>query len=276
MTTPRSDRGCIRCVQPGVHFAVCESFGRADGECQGCAPEPAREEGGMLCDTCYRRLKGLLRDVPDLLGRMRSLTDPARAAVFDRIRVATSVTVASAPLDDDLADAIHVVETVLDVWLAYDRDLDWIANHEHAATWMVVNVLDEHPAQHGVREAWSVLDAMRQWGVERRDRSAAYVSPITEPDREIVSIPVREWFDPILEAKDAATRAGVSQRQLRTWVSDGILVATAQLRRPDGVVQKWFHASAVDKAAETMRERRHKGRPRGASVDTPEAVIVQE
>jgi hypothetical protein len=218
----------------------------------------------------------MLRDLPDLVGRMRSLSDPTRAAVFDRVRVATSVTKASAPLDDDLADAIRVVESVLDVWLAYDRDLDWIANHEHAVTWMAANVLEEHPPKHGVRDGWSVLDAMRQWGVERRDKSSAYASPITEPDREIVAVPVREWYDPILEFKDAAARADVSQRQMRTWVSDGVLVPVAQLRRPDGVVTKWFQASAIDAAAALMRERRHQGRPAKATGDTPEAAIVLE
>lgn len=275
--TPRSDRFCLRgCLEVGAHYATCPSYGVADGECNGCAPEPARDRG-MICDTCFRRMKGLLRDLPDLLGRMRSLSDPTRAVVFDRVRVSTSVTTASAPLDDDLADAIRVVESVLEVWLAYDRDLEWIANHEHAATWMGTYLLDEHPAEHGVREGWSVLDAMRQWGVERREKGS-YVNPIAdvEPDRDIVAGGVVEWYDPILDSKDAASRAEISQRQLRNWVSDGILTPAAKLRSPDGTITKWFHASDIDKAAATMRERRNKGRTPAARSDTPEVAMAQE
>lgn len=275
MTTPHSERGCLRgCVEPGGHFASCESYGAADGKCQGCAPAETRR-GALICDICYRRIKGLLRDLPDLVGRMRSLADPARAAVFDRVRVSSSSTVAPAPIADDLVDALHAVEQVMDVWLAYDRDLDWIAAHEHAATWLGQHVLDSHVEVDGIRGGWSVLDAIRQWGVERRDRQADPLTAATQrtssdrtlsrfTDREsdehvIARAPVTEWYDPLLPLKDAAERAEVSQSQLRRWVQSKVLTPATTSRDARGTVTRWFYASAVDAAAETMKARRHAG-----------------
>lgn len=269
--TSRSDQPCIRgCVEAGVHYATCPSYGKADGECSGCAPEPVRDHA-LICDTCYRRLKGLLRDLPDLLGRMRSLTDPSRAAVFDRVRVATSVTKASAPLDDDLADAIRVVESVLDVWLAYAKDLDWIANHQHAVTWMLANVLDEHPAVHGIREGWSVLDAMRQWGVERRDPDH-HVYPQGQDVWEETAQPVTEWNDPILTIRQAARRVERSQRAIQKWIADGDLEVAFRVKQPDNTVLRAVYASAVDAVAARMKP----GRPPSAVRDAPKAVISPE
>ncbi|MCC2031817.1 hypothetical protein [Microbacterium allomyrinae] len=191
--------------------------------------------------------------------------------------MSSSASSASAPIADDLADALHAVEQVMDVWLAYGRDLDWIATHERAATWIAEHVLDWHVEVDGIRGGWSVLDAMRQWGVERRDRHA---DPLTEAtqrtsadrtlsrfsDREsdehvIARAPVTEWYDPLLPLTDAAERAEVSQRQFRRWVQADVLKPATTSRDSRGTVTRWFYASTVDAAAETMKARRHAGIP---------------
>lgn len=266
----RSDRDCLRgCVVDGVHFATCPSYGIEGGDCPGCKPVPAAD-GALICDRCIRRLRGLLRDTPDLLGRMRSLADPARAAVFDRPRVASTGSKPFAPLDDDLADALQVVESVLDAWHAYGRDLGAIVNQHRIVSWMCDQVLTVHPPVGGIREAWSVLDAMRQWGVERREPQTAPVDEVVE-DRVVERIPIPEWsepgphFDPLLKSKDAARRAKVTERQLRRWVDANVLIPVARLRDNRGSVTRWFRASEVDAAAKRMRDRRHAGRP-AASV----------
>lgn len=254
---------CLRRCRTTDHYANCVVY--EGGTCDGCAPARPRP-GQVVCDGCFGRMRSLLRDLPDLRGRMRSQADPARAAVFDRVRVTTSSSTAQAPLDDDLADALRVVEEVLDMWLAYGHDLKAIAGDERTARWFLEQLLTEHTPVAGVRDGWSVLDAMRRWGVERRDRPVAGFSSAPRQLRpsavydEQSAVGVPEWYDRPLDLQKAAERAGVSQRQLRNWVSDGVLAPMATLRQPNGTVMKWFFSSAVDGAAEVMKERRNQGR----------------
>ncbi|KEP72870.1 hypothetical protein HR12_39515, partial [Microbacterium sp. SUBG005] len=99
-----------------VHFATCPWLGVEEGSeraaamlaagvasCSGCAPRIARD-GVLLCEGCYRRIRRLLGDVADLIAHLRSLADPLKAAVYDRVMVSSSRPDLPAPVPADLVD----------------------------------------------------------------------------------------------------------------------------------------------------------------------------
>lgn len=247
-----TDRVCIRGCR--VHLAACPNFGtRRFSDCEECPPQECQHRG-YLCNRCFGRMKGLLHDAPDLLGRLRALADPAKSTWnWDRGPVVASSgsTDAPPPIGDDLADAIIAVEAALEGWLAWNADLDWISNNRDAVLWMSAHVLDAHPVVDGIRESWSVLDAVRQWGIERRD-NGAFVYPVDEEERAEIVEPVAEWFDPLITVKQAAERHKVTQQAVRKWIADGHLVPATKTRGPRGSVMWWVYTTAVDAVAKRL------------------------
>lgn len=245
-----SERACIRgCVQRGVHYATCGDYGREDeATCSGCAPRECRD-GSLICDRCFGRMRALLQDGPDLIGRLRSLADPMKATPTDQVRVASSSMEPPAPVSVDVLDALTDLDA-LDPW--WHADLASYTNDLEVAAWLIEVVLVRHPEADGARALWSVQDAVDKWGVERRTDTFVYPADDVE---EVELGPVREWYDPLLTLAQAATRAKVTQRQVRRWVEKEVLVVVAKHRGPRGSVLKYVHASAVDAVASTMREK---------------------
>lgn len=266
MTTNRSDAGCVRgCVDPGEHFAACPSYGVEGGECSGCVPAPTHR-GTVVCADCYRRVRGILRNTPDLIGRLRSLASQGKAVAYSPVKVPAASATAPDQIGAELLDAILAIEGNLRAWsLHFDprslRGLDEVLTDPDQVPALWDAIVDLHVEDEDGGQHWSVADAMARWGVERRDRDR-HVYPVDAAggdDRVIARLPVREWYDELLVSKDAARRARVSESQLRRWVQAGVLEPAARLRDGRGVVTRWFHASAVDAAAEVMRARRHAG-----------------
>ena len=256
--TLRSDRVCIRgCTEKGPtgHYADCEDFGKPveEAECRGCAPRECRD-GSLICDRCFGRMRGLLDEAPDLLGRLWSLADPMKAQVLNPVRVSSSSTEPPAPVGADLLDAITVVSEVVEAWMSWRQDLAGISNDLVAVEWFGPRVLDRHPEEDGIRAAWSVQDAKSKWGIERRDRDS-FVYP-TDEDEEEESAPVREWYDPLLTVAQAAERHKLTQRAVQKWVTKGLIEPVARSRGPRGSVLTYFYASAVDAAAKTAEANR--------------------
>ncbi|WP_288870839.1 hypothetical protein [uncultured Microbacterium sp.] len=254
-----SDRYCIRgCVRRDEHYAACARHGgdyTGAFPCTGCAPAECRD-GSLICDRCFGRMRALLADGPDLIGRVRSLADPMKATPTDKAPGGrSSATEPPAPIDADLIDALNVLQKLEPWWHVtlsdYSNDLEVI-------TWLGEVVLDRHPEIAGERDGWSVADAMAKWGVERR--ADVHVFPDEDPEGEPESAPVREWYDPLLTLEQAAKRAKVSQRQARRWVEKDELTVVAQHRGPRGTVMKYVHASAVDRVAAKMRDRQESTR----------------
>nr|WP_279219801.1 hypothetical protein [Rhodococcus erythropolis] len=194
-------------------------------------------------------MRGLLRDVPDLLARLRSLADPMKAAVLDPVRVSTSSVEPAAPVGADLLDAMRVVEVAVS-W-SHD-DLTRVSNNLDEITYLGGLLLDRHPEDNGLREAWSVQDVMDKWGVERRD-TGVYVFPTDDEDDEPRSIP--EWFNPLLTVAQHADRLKVSQRAVQKWVKDEGLEPAVRMRGPRGSVLSCFYATVIDAAAAAAKQR---------------------
>nr|WP_278101144.1 helix-turn-helix domain-containing protein [Microbacterium proteolyticum] len=143
-------------------------------------------------------------------------------------------------IDADHLDAIMAVEQVI------GADVDWLANQDSGVEWLSELILDRHkPAPDGTRESWSVQDVMDRWGLEDKPEPHRYVFPDDEPDAE-VALPVREWFDPLLDVKQAAKQAGVTVRAVQKWVKEGRLTPVARLRAGDGNVHTYFRASDIE------------------------------
>lgn len=250
------ERTCIRgCVQRDVHYATCSRSGpgyEGDNPCRGCAPKPCRD-GSLICDTCFGRMRGLLGDVRDLVGRLTAIADPLKATVLDQVRVRASTTEPPAVVGSDILDALVTLNAVHD-W-AY-ADLAQHTNDRDTVAWLVEHVLERHRPIDGLRDAWSVQDVKDQWGVERQSEDV-YVFP-EEDDGEEVH-PIHEWYDPLLTLRQAATRWNLTQRAVQKWVGKGVLEPVAKLRE-NGQVVSYFRASAIDKAAREMKTRR-KNRP---------------
>lgn len=290
------DGWCVRgCTVTGSHWAACPDYaaGADTVSCRGCAPSPAYATS-VVCTRCFGRMRGLLRDVPDLVGRVRSLSDQARATAMVPVKRSSPTT--AGPVDQVSADELEAVSAILlnlRDWAhtlatadrapsyRHTRSASLTAEHatELAADYAEVivgrlevvcadvdqvlalaeAVLVIHPTAAGERTVWSIADARARWGVERRDRHVHPDVDDDEPDWVESHAPVREWYDPLLETKMAARRGDVTERQLRKWVAAGVLVPVARVRLPTGHVQKWFRASEVDAAAAMMRARRHAG-----------------
>jgi hypothetical protein len=189
-------------------------------------------------------MRGLLRDVPDLLARLRSLADPMKANVLDQVRVSTSSTEPPAPVGSDLLDAMRVVEAAAS-WAHVD--LTTVANNRDEITYLGELLLDRHAPVDGIRSAWSVQDAVDQWGVERRDTDT-FVFPVDDEDDE-AGAPVREWYNPLLTVAQAAERHGLTQRAVQMWVTKGLLTPVARVRGPRGSVLSYFYAETIDEVS---------------------------
>lgn len=297
------DRACVLGCR--IHLAACDDFGktRAEATCKGCAPAPTAE-GSALCTRCFGRIRSLLIDAPDLVGRLRSLSDPTKAMLISPVKTFSRPTEAIAPVGPDLLDAADAILANLRDWAhSVQRGLPWhnrlsglsaVVAYELAAKYSAairrhlseistdaertldlaeaVTVL--HHEVEGERSAWSIADAMQRWGAERRDR---HVHPdvAAEPDREDSAQPVREWYDPILTIKDAAARHELTSRAVRKWVDAKELPVAARVRGPRGSVMLWVKASEVDRVAQLMAERRSSGR-RPSTSDTPEQEVRAE
>lgn len=284
----------LGCNQRGVHFASCDDYGKepADATCRGCAPSPSASDA-TLCSRHLGRMRSLLRDAPDLIGRLRSLSDPTKAMTIEPVKTFSRAVEAAAPVGPDLLDAADEMLDNLRGWAHYvKRDIEQVlAWHSrfagitalsafslaHDYTSVILKNLDRvvadpqrtlrlaeavlvrHPEIEGEREAWSIADAMDRWGVERRDR---HVHPDVDadPDREESATPVREWYDPLLTIKVAAERVGVSHRTIQRWVASEALSVVAKVRDARGSVLSYVRASQVDQVAETMDAQRNAGR----------------
>jgi hypothetical protein len=304
-----SDRVCIRgCTQTGVHYATCAWYGidetlipavaalpNTPPVCKGCAPEPARHMS-YLCDRCSRRVHGLVKNAPDLLGRIRSLADPTKARVYELqpARAGRAVT-APAPVAADLLDAADGVVSVLRGWAGFLQFGNWkrsgmragvdaAAAFEEAEEWAQVilgqldralntlhivepladDVLTLHPVDpEGERVGWSIADAMARYQVERPDPNAA---PWVDEDGMVLveAVPVPEWSNRLITRAEAAKLVGATEATIRAWVRSGVLEQTAETWAPSRVV--WFREQEVRDAAALVAERKG-GRPRKDQAD---------
>lgn len=254
MTT--SDRVCIRgCTQLDVHYASCEHHGPAyDGEfpCRGCAPRECRD-GSLICDRCFGRLRGLLGDARDMLGRLYAIADPAKATPLDQVRVASSSVEPPAPVGADVLDAIAALEQIVE-W-AY-VDLSTVTNDLDTITWLCAAVLDRHPEIDGIRPAWSLQDAVDKWGIERRERAQRPYVDLDDPEEETMPIP--EWQNPIVGREDAERIAG-SAATLRRWVKAGAVAPVGEVYIA-GRRTRLFRVAELEACKARMSERAASGR----------------
>lgn len=240
----------LGCAQAGRHFAECPIYEHPGYPCTGCVGEPT-VGGTLVCVRCRGRFRWALREVPDLVGRMRSKIDPTSAIVYeDRARRSGSAPVeAGAPVPADLLDASRAVQIGLWRWSpqggwprsdaaeAFDdaeaaaagilAHLDERLADEDDVMSLYALLLEEHkPNDDGVRSGWSVVDALNVWGAERRERPAEEaVSPsrALRPERvfdESTATPIAEQGDPLLGGPQAAAEAG-SLRTLQRWAQRG-------------------------------------------------------
>ncbi|GAA3009190.1 hypothetical protein [Microbacterium aurantiacum] len=289
-----SDRACVRgCTTRGVHFATCADYGKEVGAtCQGCAPEPARD-GALICDRCFRRIRRHLDNAPDLVGRLRSLSDPMAAAVYDRVRVSGGGTEAPAPTPPDLIDASDDVMRTLRSWAvyvdprsgilggmpagagalaAYDYarhcanvilgDFDRLANRRDEILQLGDAVLTRHPADaEGIRSFWSIVDTVSRYRLERPD-AAVLVDAQDDEDREVVVGGIEEWRDRLITRAEAEREQyAASGATLRRWVAKELIVPRAVTYGPMGKVT-WFRESELLALRAEMDAR--VGRPRKA------------
>lgn len=269
-----SDRVCIRgCLQRGVHFADCPWYGLTEetaptavampNRCRGCAPKPARDHA-LVCDGCFYRLRTLVRDADDLMGRMQSLADPMKATPTDKAPGGRAAAVEPpAPVDADLLDALDNIWHTLRDW---DRHTDYqleqslpdlVNDAEHVRV-LGIGFLDRHPLVDGIRAFWSLQDAVDKWGVERRTKG----EKSWEPDNsgELAVFPRPEWEDTLVTKLQAAQIAG-SQRTLRRWVEKDLLAHEGTIVIA-GVHTRMFRRRDVE---QVKAEQQGKvGRPRSA------------
>ena len=242
----------LGCAQAGRHFADCPIYESPTYPCTGCVGEPT-VGGTLVCAKCRGRFRWALREVPDLVGRMRSKIDPTSAIVYeDRARRSGSAPVeAAAPVPADLLDASRAVQIGLWRWSpgggwprsdaaeAFEdaeaaaagilAHLDeWLADEDDAMS-LYALLLEKHPVDdEGVRSGWSVVDALAVWGAERRERpteEAVTASRALRPERvfdESTASPVPER-DPLVGGAQAAAEAG-SVRTLQRWTQRGEIV----------------------------------------------------
>lgn len=250
-----TDRVCLRgCMRRGDHYAACPSYNDPTHECRGCVPREAWGES-LLCGVCFGRMRALLADTRDLLGRLRAIADPTKATPLDQVRVASSSTEPSAPVGADILDAIGTVEQAAD-WAFVD--LAAYTNDHSTVTYLCALILNRHPETDGIRHAWSVQDAVDRWGVERRDRNPQPWDD-DEEDGETVLGGVPE-LDVLLASPDAAKHARVTESTLRRWVQAGALEPRARLREGRRVTA-YYYRSEVEAAATQADTARHAPRP---------------
>ncbi|NJI61165.1 helix-turn-helix domain-containing protein [Microbacterium oxydans] len=186
---------------------MCDRNGddyKGDNPCPGCAQVDARD-GVLICERCYRRLRRHLEDAADIVGHLRSIADPTKAAAFDRIRVQSSSIEIPAPVAADLIDASNDITTTLNMWanhvagedrpgaglpagatadaahdvvqLAVDvilEDLDSLANDSHQVYSLCEGVMVVHK---DAPDVWTVADAAVRWPLEDAPRWAQAACP---------------------------------------------------------------------------------------------------
>lgn len=307
-----SDRVCVLgCMVPSVHFATCGDFGLAEAAerakaagaegvvyvplCSGCVPASARD-GVMICDRCYRRMRGHVDNAADLVGRLRSLGDPSSAMVYEDRSQARGNTVAGPgePSPVDLIDAAEDVMRTLRQWAVYVdprsgvlggmpagagpmaafdyarrcanvilSDFDHLANNQADITQLAEAVLTRHPVdEHGVRGFWSIVDAVSRYRLERPDAKLEWAQ---EEDREeLAATGIPEWGIRLVTRKDAIRIVG-SAWTLARWMKEEGLEPRAITYGPMGRVT-WFRESDLIAIRDRMRTRVG-GRPKKAATD---------
>lgn len=152
----------------------------------------------------------------------------------------------------DLLDAIHAVE-VAETW-AY-VDLATVSNDLRTMTYLGEILLDRHKPVDGVREAWSVQDAVDRWGVERVDRG-----PVWEDDESLEedAAPVAEWGNPIVGGDDAEAIAG-SAATLRRWVRQGLVAPLPGEISIAGRVTRLYRRAELIETRDRLRVKQQSG-----------------
>jgi len=221
-------RGCTKPAGPDGHWANCPDYGRAADEstCKGCVPRECRD-GSLVCDRCFGRARKLLDDLPDLIARLRSVIDPSKATPTDKAPSGRRSSEPVAAVGSDPLDALIACETVLGWWWRWGEDLQLMSNRLDAL-WLFDMLLERHPESDGIRDAWSVQDAVDRWGVERRPGKHERPWEDDEPSALLVALPVPEWGDELLNRADASRLAG-SPRTLRRWVQEELITPAVEI-----------------------------------------------
>lgn len=212
-----TDRICARgCTVPDVHYATCPDFGKDEGDCKGCAPREARD-GALICERCYRTLRRCLEDAGDVVGLIRSIADPSKAARYDAVRVQSSRPDLPAPVAADLVDASDDIVRVLRMWEMHVAGevvpdsvpglpagtwageahtiaqsaadavlevLDELVNDRDEVLALCAGVIERHTESSPA--VWSLADALTRWSFEDRPRWAE--APCPDCDMKTVRV----------------------------------------------------------------------------------------
>lgn len=205
-----TDRVCLRgCMVPAVHYASCAAFGTGTGSCTGCVPVEAREKA-MICQRCYDRLRRMVDATADVVAHLRSIADPMKAQVYDRVMVDGSRPELPAPVaaviidgSDSIARSVRkVAEFVYGIplrerglppgcaadvaWSRVDDDtaailtvFDWLVNRSEIADIAEI-FLERHKGDPAEWAWWSVADAEARWPLDDRARWAQTPCPECE------------------------------------------------------------------------------------------------
>lgn len=191
---------------------------------RGCA-RPAADPA-LFCVNCRALLHTLVRCAPDLMGRLIGLTDPNRATPTDRERFSPARRGSSLPVDADLFDATNDLRHTLDKWarVTHPRQLaavldDLMTSHDHAAQ-LSKDFLTRSILVDGVREFWSVADAMSKWGLERHTPQQPHTDADSPSETPTTPVPIAEWGDQLVNREAAAAIVG-SLRTLQRWQKKG-------------------------------------------------------
>lgn len=279
------DEVCVRgCTLRGVHFATCDDYGRepVESTCRGCAPAPVHP-GSAICGRCFGRMRSLLRDAPDLVGRLRSLSDPMKAMLIEPVKVFGRPVEAVAPVGPDLLDAADAILANLRDWAHHLPHPSQLPSHSRTAGMSTVDafaltreyaqsidvhldtatadpstalhlaeaLLVLHPEVEGERPGWSVADAMGRWGAERRERHVHPDAGAEDEVEEEQRVAVSEWNNPLITKVQAAKIAG-SERTLRRWEKDGRIASVGRVTIA-GVRTSWYRAADVITLRNAMR-----------------------
>lgn len=201
-------------MKPGEHFAACRDKNGVPTEgCAGCVPADAADRM-MVCTRCFRRIRRLLEDAPELVTHLRSKADPQKSTWnFDRLRSSAGRVDMPAPIAADLIDAPADIMRLLHDWAAaVDPALagrrtqitstpaeqlfdaaDWYSQVLLAYLGVLANqrqikdLGDALLVQHrGEPEWWSLADVDARFGLDDRPRWAD--SPCPECDTKTVRV----------------------------------------------------------------------------------------
>lgn len=261
-------RGC------STHVAACANYGKSGAFACDCETPAPTVYGTLICASCNRRLRGMLRNASDLLGRMRTLASQGKAVIYSPVKASPR---GSAPRDQitaELLDALLWLEAALSVWWQhFDRrtleGLDGLLTDPRNVEDLWDLVLDRHEVDgEGHRAVWSLQDAADRWGIERRDR---HVYPTAADAAEAIEVErssVPEWYDRLLTTQQAAQLVGKTQRIIQKWIADGDLPVAMRVRLPNGTVIRSVYTSKVIAVATAKKP----GRPRKELATTTEVI----